>query len=67
VRGPRTGERSKVPSEAPAVGGLLSRPVHVPELFLCPLGLALQVHTFRLRPPLYGVAILGLLPLVQIP
>src|SRR5215203_2354620 len=41
----------------PAFGGLLSRPVHVPELFLRPLGLALQVHALRFRPPLAGVAV----------
>jgi hypothetical protein len=34
------------------------RTVYVPELFLRPLGFDLQVHAPRLRPPLYGVAVL---------
>ena len=33
------------------------RPVHIPKLFLRPLSLAIQVHAFRLRPPLYDVAV----------
>jgi hypothetical protein len=30
---------------------------HVPELFLRPLGLVFEVHTFRPRSPLDGVAV----------
>ena len=44
------------PPEAPAFGGLLSRPVHVHKFLPRFPRPALQVHAFRPRPPLDGVA-----------
>ena len=40
------GEEKENPPEASAVGALISRPVHVPELFLCTHGLGVEVHDF---------------------
>jgi len=51
--------RGEDPPEAPAVDALMLRPVHVPKPRPRTLGLALQIHAFRLRPPLYDVAVPG--------
>src|SRR5215203_5886283 len=57
-------ERTKRAPGSHAVGGLLSRPLHVLELHLRTLGLALQIHALRLCRPIYGVAVLLVLVLV---
>jgi hypothetical protein len=57
-------EEEENPPEAPAVGGLLSRPIHDHELLLRPLRLVLQVRALGPRPPLDGALVLLALVLV---
>jgi hypothetical protein len=45
-------------ARGPAVTNLLSHPVHVPELLLCPLRLIFEVRAPGPRPPLDGIAVL---------